>query len=196
MSLTLMHQDITLRPMTELDIPRLWNLTTLETFTHMVNQIQSYEEFEKWMGAGYKQMQTTDQVITFVVARSETDELRGSTRIYNIDYVNKTCEIGSTFYGKEFQRTHVNTTSKLLLLSYAFEKLGMIRVQIKTDEQNLASQKAIERLGAVKEGILRNERIRSTGYPRNAVVYSITDKEWPIIKDKLKNTMNKYSKKC
>lgn len=193
MSLTLMHQDITLRPMTESDIPRLWNLTTLETFTHMVHQIQSFEEFEKWMGAGYKQMQTTDQVITFVVAHSETDELRGSTRVYNIDYVNKTCEIGSTFYGKEYQRTHVNTTSKLLLLSYAFEKLGMIRVQIKTDEKNLASQKAIERLGAVKEGILRNERIRSTGNPRNAVVYSITDKEWPMIKDKLKNMMNKYT---
>ncbi|WP_211270671.1 GNAT family N-acetyltransferase [Paenisporosarcina indica] len=193
MSLILKHDDVTLRPMKEADIPRLWNLATPETFTHMVNQIQSYEEFEKWMGAGYKQMQTTDQVITFVVAHSKTDELRGSTRLYNIDYVNNTCEVGSTFYGKSFQRTHVNTTSKWLLLTYAFEKLGMIRVQIKTDEQNLASQKAIERLGAVKEGILRNERIRSTGNPRNAVVYSITDEEWPIINNKLIDMMNKHA---
>ena len=145
------------------------------------------------MTAGYKQMLTTDIVIAFAVTHSETDELLGSTRIYNIDHTNKTCEIGSTYYGKAFQRTHINTTAKLLLFTYAFETLGMIRVQIKTDEENVASQRAIERLGAVKEGILRNERIRSTGMPRNAVVYSITDSEWPSIKISLEVKMNKYS---
>jgi len=193
MSTVLVHQDITLRPMTQSDIPRLWKLATPEIFTHMVNQIQSFDEFEKWMTAGYSQMQTTDAVIAFVVADSQTDELRGSTRIYNIDRTNKSCEIGSTYYGKAFQRTHVNTVAKMLLLTYAFEKLGMIRVQIKTDEENVVSQRAIERLEAVKEGILRNERIRSTGKPRNAVVYSITNGEWPNIKIKLQEKMNKYS---
>lgn len=194
MSLILVHNDVTLRPIKESDIPRLWKVTSPDTFAHMVHHIQSYEEFENWMADGYEQMEATDQVITFVVADSKTDELRGSTRIYSIDYVNKTCEIGSTFYGKQFQRTHVNTTAKLLLLQYAFEKLGMMRVQIKTDENNVASQRAIERLGAVKEGILRKERIRSTGKPRNAVVYSIIDEEWPVIYSNLIKMMNNYSK--
>lgn len=179
--------------MRELDIERLWKLTTPETFRFMVNQIQTIEEFEKWMGTGYEQMQSSNETIVFVVAHSETDELFGSTRIYNIDHVNKTCEIGSTYYGKSYRRSHVNTTAKWLLLNYAFETLGMIRVQFKTDEENLISQKAIERIGAIKEGILRNERIRSTGNPRNAVVYSIVHTEWSTIKNKLTQMMNIYS---
>jgi RimJ/RimL family protein N-acetyltransferase len=175
------------------DIERLWKLTTPETFTHMLNQIQNIEEFEKWMGTGYNQMRISDTTIVFVIVHSETDELFGSTRIYNIDYVNKTCEIGSTFYGKIYQRTHVNTAAKWLLLSYAFETLGMIRVQFKTDKQNVTSQKAIERIGAVKEGVIRNERIRSTGKPRNAVVYSVLDEEWSTVKIALQHKMNNYS---
>lgn len=193
MSVLLMHEDVTLRPMQETDIECLWKLTTTETFTFMLNQIQHMDEFEQWMGSGYEQMLSTDSTIVFVVANTETDELYGSTRIYNIDHSNKTCEIGATYYGKPFQRTHINTTSKWLLLTYAFETLGMIRVQFKTDEENLVSQKAIERLGAKKEGILRNERIRSTGKPRNAVVYSIIENEWKSIKNQLYENMNKYS---
>ena len=193
MTVLLIHQDVTLRPVQQSDIPRLWELTTTETFTHMLNQIQSYEEFEKWMGKGLEQMNTSDATIAFVAVNSETDDLYGSTRIYQMDHANKSCEIGSTYYGKAFQRTHINTTAKFLLLTYAFETLGMIRVQIKTDEENTVSQKAIERLGAVKEGVLRNERIRSTGKPRNAVVYSITNEEWPAAKENLTKKMHKYS---
>jgi len=193
MTVLLIHQDVTLRPLQQSDIPRLWELTTTETFAHMLNQIQSYEEFEKWMGKGLEQMNTSDATIAFVAVNSETDDLYGSTRIYQMDHANKSCEIGSTYYGKAFQRTHINTTAKFLLLTYAFETLGMIRVQIKTDEENTVSQKAIERLGAVKEGVLRNERIRSTGKPRNAVVYSITNEEWPAVKENLTQKMHKYS---
>lgn len=194
MSVLLMHDDVTLRPMQESDIKRLWKLTTFETFTFMLNKFRHMEEFEKWMSSGYEDMQLTDSTIVFVVANSKTDELYGSTRIYNIDHANKTCEIGGTFYGKPFQRTHINSTAKWLLLTYTFETLGMIRVQFKTDEENVESQKAIERLGAQKEGILRNERIRSTGKPRNAVVYSIIEKEWASVNKGLQEKMNKYSK--
>lgn len=193
LTVLLIHQDVTLRPLKQSDIPRLWELTTAETFTHMLNQIQTYEEFEKWMGKGLEQMNTSDETLAFVAVNSETDDLYGSTRIYQIDHANKSCEIGSTYYGKAFQRTHINTAAKWLLLTYAFETLGMYRVQIKTDEENTASQKAIERIGAVKEGILRKERIRSTGKPRNAVLYSITDEEWPAVKENLTEKMHKYS---
>ena len=184
---------MTLRPMQESDIEPLWRITKPETFTHMLNQLQTYEEFEKWMDAGLNQMTTSDATIVYTVVDSETNEVMGSTRMYSIDFVNKSCEIGSTFYGESYQRTHVNSTTKYLLLSYAFETLGFIRVQFKTDADNLRSQKAIERIGASKEGILRNERIRSTGLPRNAVVYSIINDEWPKLKEQLINKMNNYA---
>ncbi|MFC6041198.1 GNAT family N-acetyltransferase [Paenisporosarcina macmurdoensis] len=194
MSVILMHDDVTLRPMKESDITRLWKITTPDIFTYMVNQIQTPEEFEKWMEISYEQMKNSNTSMVFVIADIETDEFFGSTRLYNIDHANKSCEIGATYYGKAFQRTHVNTISKWLLLSYAFETLGMIRVQFKTDEENLFSQKAIERIGATKEGILRNERIRSTGKPRNAVVYSIIESEWEFVKKRLEERMNIYTK--
>ncbi len=193
MSVILSHDKITLRPLEEIDIRRLWELSSTETFQFMVNQIQTIKEFETWMMAGYQQMQLSDNTVVYVVADRETDEVYGSTRIYMIDYLNKSCEIGSTYYGKDFRRTHVNTTVKLMILTYVFEKLGMIRVQFKTDEENIISQKAIERIGAKKEGTLRNERIRSTGKPRNAVVYSIINEEWPNIKEELVQKMNIYS---
>lgn len=191
---SILSQDkITLRPLKESDISHLWEIASEEAFHFMLNQLQTIEEFGKWMKYGYEQMQSTDTSIVYVIADKETDELFGSTRIYSIDYLNKSCEIGSTFYGKRYRRTHVNTTVKLLLLTYAFETLGMIRVQFKTDEQNLVSQKAIERIGAKKEGTMRNERIRSTGKPRNTVVYSIIEEEWPDVKNELLLKMNNYS---
>lgn len=193
MTSILIHNNVTLRPMQESDSEPLWRITKPETFTHMLNQLQTYAEFEKWMNAGLSQMTTTDATIVYTVVDSKTNEVMGSTRMYTMDFVNKSCEIGSTFYGEKYQRTHVNTTTKYLLLSYAFETLGMIRVQFKTDADNLRSQKAIERIGASKEGILRNERIRSTGDPRNAVVYSIINEEWPQLKEQLKNKMNNYA---
>ena len=193
MSVILLHEDVTLRSMKESDVEGLWKLTTPKIFTHMLHQIQTREEFEKWMGAGYEQMLTSDSTIVFVVTQTDTEELLGTTRIYNIDQANKSCEIGSTFYGEAYQRTHVNTVTKWLLLTYAFETLGMIRVQIKTDEENTRSQQAIERIGAIKEGVMRNERIRSTGKPRNAVCYSIIDTEWKSVKNRLENKLNKYS---
>lgn len=193
MTSILIHNNVTLRPMQESDCESLWRITKPITFTHMLNQLHTYGEFEKWMNVGLSQMTSSDSMIVYTVVDSDTSEVMGSTRIYNLDFVNKSCEIGSTFYGENYQRTHVNTTAKYLLLSYAFETLGMIRVQFKTDADNLRSQKAIERIGASKEGILRNERIRSTGLPRNAVVYSIIIEEWPQLKKHLKNKMNNYA---
>ena len=193
MTSILIHKKVTLRPMQESDSTALWRITQPETFTHMLNQLQTYAEFEKWMNAGLSQMTTSDATIVYTVVDSETNEIMGSTRMYNIDFVNKSCEIGSTFYGENYQRTHVNTTTKYLLLSYAFETLEFIRVQFKTDADNLRSQKAIERIGAHKEGILRNERIRSTGLSRNAMVYSIIHEEWTKVKEQLINKMNNYA---
>jgi len=100
-------------------------------------------------------------------------------------------EIGGTWYGPEFQRTVINTECKYLLLGYAFETLGCIRVQLKTDFRNERSQKAIERIGAVKEGVLRNHVILPNGRYRHSVFYSILDIEWPEVKKRLEEMMGK-----
>ncbi|SEM96309.1 Protein N-acetyltransferase, RimJ/RimL family [Paenisporosarcina quisquiliarum] len=193
MTETLTYGDVTLRPLLISDCELLWELYEPEIFEFMLNRIESKEQLEKWLCAGIHQMNVDSTALAFVVENTNTKEIMGTTRIYAIDQSNNSCEIGSTFYGKQYQRTHVNTTCKYMLLKYCFEQMGMIRVQFKTDELNLSSQRAIERIGGVKEGILRNERIRSNGSVRNAVVYSIIESEWLVVKYKLVQLMNKYS---
>ncbi|SFN23750.1 Protein N-acetyltransferase, RimJ/RimL family [Psychrobacillus psychrodurans] len=193
MTETLIYGDVTLRPLLVSDCELLWELYEPGIFEFMLNRIESKEQLEKWLYAGIHQMNVDSTALAFVVENTNTKEIMGTTRIYAMDQSNNSCEIGSTFYGKQYQRTHVNTTCKYMLLKYCFEQMGMIRVQFKTDELNLSSQRAIERIGGVKEGILRNERIRSNGSVRNAVVYSIIESEWSEVKYKLVQLMNKYS---
>lgn len=193
MTETLIYGDVTLRPLLVSDCELLWELYEPEIFEFMLNRIESKEQLEKWLYAGIHQMNVDSTALAFVVENTNTKEIMGTTRIYAMDQSNNSCEIGSTFYGKQYQRTHVNTTCKYMLLKYCFEQMGMSRVQFKTDELNLSSQRAIERIGGVKEGILRNERIRSNGSVRNAVVYSIIESEWSEVKYKLVQLMNKYS---
>jgi len=120
--------------------------------------------------------------LPFVVIHQESNRPVGCTRYLNISRTNKSLEIGGTWYGLEFQRTKVNTECKYLLLKHAFENLRCIRVQLKTDSRNIRSQRAIERIGAVKEGILRNHMILPDGYVRDSVFYSIIFSEWPVVK--------------
>jgi N-acetyltransferase len=105
--------------------------------------------------------------------------------LYDFNFQYKSCEIGYTWYGTDYQRTFVNSACKRLLLEYCFETLKFNRVQFQTDETNLRSQKAIERIGAVKEGVLRKHKIRAGGVLRNSVIYSILEDEWPVVKDRL-----------
>ena len=93
----------------------------------------------------------------------------------------------------DFQRTAVNTECKYLLLKHAFETLGAIRVQLKTDSRNERSQRAIERIGGVREGVLRNHMILPDGYFRHSVFYSILDSEWPNVKKKLEERLGSQS---
>lgn len=115
----------------------------------------------------------------------------GSTRLYDISLDRQTVELGATFYDKSVQKTSINTECKFLLLKHAFEHLNMVRVQIKTDIQNIGAQRAIERIGGVKEGILRNERMLHNGRIRDAVLYSITNNEWNVVKVKLEDLLTK-----
>jgi RimJ/RimL family protein N-acetyltransferase len=115
----------------------------------------------------------------------KSGRVAGATRYLNIVPEFRGLEIGGTWYGLGFQRTAVNTECKYLLLQYAFETLSCIRVQFKTDSRNVRSQRAIERIGAKHEGILRNHMILPDGRFRDSVYYSILDNEWPGVKDNL-----------
>lgn len=109
----------------------------------------------------------------------------GMTRFMTIERAHRSVEIGGTWYGKAFRRTVVNTECKYLLMSHAFETWGCVRVQIKTDLRNERSQRAIERLGATREGVLRKNVIMPDGYQRSSVMYSVIDEEWPAVKLRL-----------
>ena len=121
---------------------------------------------------------------TFVV-RALDGTLIGSSSYLNIDGPNRRLEIGSTWYGASARRTGVNTEAKLLLLTHAFEELGMGRVQLKTDHMNQRSQAAIARIGAQREGVLRRHRLRPDGTWRDSVYFSILIEEWPAAKARL-----------
>ncbi len=105
----------------------------------------------------------------------------------NISVPNRSLEIGWTWYHPSVWRTRINTECKYLLLKYCFEQLQTVRVQFCADKRNTRSNQAIQRLGAIKEGELRRNRILNDGYIRDTCVYSIVDAEWPQIKLKLEN---------
>jgi RimJ/RimL family protein N-acetyltransferase len=123
--------------------------------------------------------------VPFVVIHRASGRVAGTTRYMEIRPDHYGLEIGGTWYGAEFRRTQVNTECKYLLLQQAFEELHCIRVQLKTDSRNERSQRAIERIGAVREGTLRNHMILPDGYIRHSIYYSILDTEWLDVKGKL-----------
>ncbi len=124
--------------------------------------------------------------LPFAVIHLAEKRAIGCTRFMEIELIHhRKLEIGGTWYGTAYQRTLVNTECKYLLLRHAFETFGCVRVQLKTDLNNLRSQRAIERIGAVKEGILRNHMIRPDGTLRHTVYYSILEDEWPVVKTRL-----------
>ena len=129
--------------------------------------------------------------LPFVAVHLASGRAAGATRYLNILPPDRGLEIGGTWYVPEFQRTVVNTECKYLLLGHAFETLHCIRVQLKTDLRNERSQKAIERIGAVKEGVLRNHMILPDGRYRHSVFYSILDTEWPEVKKRLEEMMER-----
>jgi N-acetyltransferase len=115
----------------------------------------------------------------------------GSTRYGNIERAHRRVEIGWTWIGTAWQRTAVNTEAKYLLLRHAFETIGCMRVELKTDSLNERSRAAILRIGAREEGTFRNHMITASGRIRHTVYFSIVDSEWPAIKSRLESRMNR-----
>lgn len=118
----------------------------------------------------------------FAIVDKKLGEIIGATWFLDISSQHKRLEIGSTWVNPAYWSSNINTNCKYLLLTYCFEELALNRVQIKTGHENLRSQKAIERIGAVKEGILRNHMIRKEGIIRHTVLYSVIREEWGKVK--------------
>ncbi len=121
----------------------------------------------------------------FVIIENQTNKLIGSTRFMDIQPKHKKLEIGTTWLHPDYWGTAINLECKLLLLTFCFETLGTQRVQLKTDEKNVRSRKAIEKIGGEFEGIVRNDMLRQNGTKRDSALYSITDREWNEKKSKL-----------
>ena len=134
-------------------------------------------------------LQAAGTMLPFTVFDAE-GAIAGMTTYMNVDAANRRVEIGSTWYAKRVQRTPLNTQCKLLLLTHAFETLDCIAVEFRTHFFNHQSRRAIERLGAKQDGILRNHQIAPNGTLRDTVVFSIIASEWPTVKAHLNFQLN------
>jgi RimJ/RimL family protein N-acetyltransferase len=136
------------------------------------------------------QEQERGVALPFAILEKATGRAIGSTRYGNIDRVHHRVEIGWTWVARDWQRTAMNTEAKYLLLKHAFETLGCLRVELKTDSLNEQSRAAILRIGAKEEGIFRNHMITASGRIRHSVYFSIIDSEWPAVKARLETMLN------
>ncbi len=192
----LLGKHVRLIPMEEAHVPALAEIGVGQSFWDFMlyGRMETEADMRNWVREILARAEKgTD--LPFVVVHLASGRIAGATRYLNIAPKDRGLEIGGTWYGTEFQRTGVNTECKYLLLRYAFEILGAIRVQLKTDLRNERSQRAIERIGAVREGVLRNHMILPDGTFRHSVFYSIIVSEWPGVKARLEEMMRKYEKK-
>lgn len=181
---TLSGRHVTLRPLVREDRDaiveatrdgRLWEL--------FYSLAPGPETIDLWLEYTFRE-QAQGRGMPFTVLDAD-GRVAGSTRYLRMNAANRRVEIGGTFYAKRVQRTGLNTEAKLLLLGHAFETLGCVCVQLRTDWFNKQSQRAIERLGAKLDGVLRGQRIMPDGRVRDTVVYSILDQEWRGVRQNL-----------
>jgi N-acetyltransferase len=151
--------------------------------------VRTVEEMAAYVATALRE-QAQGVSLPFVLVEPRTERPIGSTRYGNIDRTNRRVEIGWTWVAHAWQRTAVNTEAKYLLLKHAFETLGCIRVELKTDSLNERSRAAILRIGAREEGTFRNHMITASGRIRHTVYFSILDSEWSGVKARLEGLLD------
>jgi RimJ/RimL family protein N-acetyltransferase len=152
-----------------------------DIFQWIPYRMKTWEDFDHMVAKALEEEKRGDSVV-FATVKRDTGQVIGSTRFMNIDRANRRVEIGSTWIAREWHRSAVNTEAKYLMLRYAFEVWGCIRVELKTDVLNQRSRNAILRIGAKEEGTLRRHVITWTGRVRDTIYFSILDNEWPDAK--------------
>ena len=188
--MTLERHDVRLEPLThDHDLGEaaadgeLWNL--------WVTIVPTRDQAHDYIASALRGLQE-GHMLPWAVRELTTGKVIGTTRYHDIVKEIDRVEIGYTWYSKSWQRSHINTTCKLLLLEHAFDTLGCKVVGFRTDNFNFASQKAIEALGAKKDGVIRHHRLRGDGSVRDSVMYSILRNEWPDVKSYLENRLFRH----
>lgn len=179
--LMMSHKEELLKATLDGNMSQLW-----------VTSIPNAENIENYIHKAIDDFHN-DKGLAFVVIEKLTNKMIGTTRYTNATPEHKRLEIGYTWYSKSYHRTYVNSECKLLLLTHAFEVLNVIAVEFRTNFFNFQSRRAIERLGAKQDGILRSHQIMEDGSLRDTVVFSIIASEWLTVKNSLLHKIN-YSK--
>ncbi len=187
--IALENEVVLLRPLVKEDVQGLLTAGSYpEIWSYLSTTIEDERDVHNFVEKALSSKMQMEE-FPFVIVDKRSGQIIGSTRYMDIDSKHKRLEIGNTWITPAFWRTAVNTNCKYLLLSYCFEVIGLQRVQIKTDHENTRSQKAIERIGATKEGVLRNHIVRKDGSTRHTVMYSITIEEWPEVKARIEQLL-------
>lgn len=173
---------VKLRPVQLSDIEAIANAANDERiWEHMSVTLLTQEAVENYIENAIKEREKGISYM-FAVIEKKTDNIVGCTSFLDISFPHKRLEIGATWYNPTVWRSAINTNCKFLLFQYCFEVLNLNRIQIKTGHENYRSQKAIERIGAVKEGVLRNHMIRKEGTIRHTIMYSVIVEDWEKLK--------------
>lgn len=181
---------VNLLPLSLDHVDGLWEAAQFpEIWTYMPLRVQNKGDVLRMVEKALRAKETGTEFPFAILNRD--GQIVGSTRLLDISTADRHAEIGWTWLTPKVWRTSVNTECKFRLLSFCFEELGFLRVQLKTDLRNLRSQQAIARIGAVREGVLRKHRVLSDGYVRDSVYFSILDDEWPTVKQNLLSMMKK-----
>lgn len=190
--LTLNGDFVRLEPLKTEHVGKLFEIgQNKEIWRWTTTNIESFEDMRQYVATALAE-RANGLTLPFVTIDKASGEIVGSTRFGNISVQNRSAEIGWTWIDPKWQRTYVNTDAKLLMLTHAFENWKCLRVEIITDVFNEASRRAILRLGAKEEGVLRNHLIVETGRVRDSVVFSIIDSEWESVKEALQTKIEKY----
>ena len=183
--ITLQGRHVTLEPMSQeqrdeiqaaIEDGELWKL--------WYTSVPDARALDGWLATALRQRDEAG-AMPFVIRHRPDSRLVGATRLFNVAAEHRRLEIGHTFYSQSVQRTAVNTEAKLLLLRHAFESLGCAGVELRTHFMNQASRRAIERLGAKLDGVLRSHQVMPDGSLRDTCVYSIVSHEWPAVRNNL-----------
>jgi len=194
--ITLTGRFVTLQPLAQAHLTGLQDAASDgELWNLFFTSVPRPEHMQNWLDTALSLQQKND-ALPFVIVENFSGKVVGATRYCNIDAPSRRLEIGYTWYAKRVQRTAINTEAKLLLLRHAFEQLKCIAVEFRTDWLNKTSQRAIERLGAKQDGLLRNHKLMPDGRIRDTVVYSILNTEWFGVEQNLNYKLERTPEAC
>lgn len=186
---TLAGTHVRLVPITREHVPALWRAgSDPELWRLTISQVHGEDDMRRYVDDALR-AQVQGTALPFVTTLAETGEVVGSTRFANADATHRRVEIGWTWIAPAWQRTALNTEAKYLMLRHAFETLGCLRVELKTDALNQRSRNAILRMGATEEGVLRKHQVTEGGRVRDSVYFSVIDDEWPAVRARLERML-------